>query len=417
MINNTSAVSLCRCGREEKMKKRIIILGMIALLIIAAIPGTAEGIAGLVKVPDPLSGENPLYPESAGFPAVGEAFSDSGLGTRCMRVTATPGVRHEYARFDPFNADKSFILLYDYNIGAFNVHRTVIPYDAPGNFLCRLDMEEPRWDPGDPRLLTGLNGLRILRCDVTTGSVTVVKDFSLDPVIGPVIAAESDLYRITTKEKGECSMDGRWWALMLQGSADDYRPRYLFTWDRDTDTVPGLYALEESVSRIGWIGMSALGNWVVLGCESDNGAPLTGVVIANRDFSGFHKISSDDTHSDVGLDSAGNEVIVMQNSGTDYIDMVLLDPSTRAVTGSNGEPYGDSGHTPLVRLYYDNDSPFGFISGIHISCNAPGWALVSTFTAPGTPEHNWLDKSIALVRLDTVSPDWSGTEFADTSIV
>ncbi len=389
------------------MKKFLVSLLFIALLMAAAfLPRAAAVLPGPVQVPDPLSADNPRYPESAAEPpSPGESFSDPGLGASCTRVTGDSGMRHEYARFDPFNADKSLVVLFDFNNGAYGVYRTEIPYDAPGNLLCRLDMEEPRWDPEDPYTVTGLNGSQILRADVKTGDTAVVKDFALDPVIGPVIAAESDLYRVTTKGEGECSLDGRWWALALQGSEEDYGLQYLFTWDRDTDTVPGVFAVNEGAGGIDWVGMSPKGTWVVIGCEYDNAFPLTGTVIADREFSQFHRINYDVAHSDVGLDSAGHEVLVMQNTRTDHIDMILLDPSTRAITGSDDSSYGYSGHIPLVRLNYENGSPLAFSSGIHISCNAPGWALISAFTAPDAPEKNWLDKSIALVRLDPAAPE------------
>jgi len=41
---------------------------------------------------------------------------------------------------------------------------------------------------------------------------------------------------------------------------------------------------------------------------------------------------------------------------------------------------------------------------VHISCNVPGWCVVSTYIEPGLPEQNWLDRKVVLVRLDRASP-------------
>jgi hypothetical protein len=58
----------------------------------------------------------------------------------------------------------------------------------------------------------------------------------------------------------------------------------------------------------------------------------------------------------------------------------------------------------LVRLFYDSESAHGLASGVHISCNTPGWCVVSTYIKPGEKEKNWLDRSIILVKLDPKKP-------------
>jgi len=82
--------------------------------------------------------------------------------------------------------------------------------------------------------------------------------------------------------------------------------------------------------------------------------------------------------------------------------MLPLSPDTRPV--DTGASYAGTGRTPLIRLFYDSASPLGLSGGIHISCNAPGWCVVSTFTEPGLSEQNWLDRTITLVRLDRDRP-------------
>lgn len=370
------------------------------------IPSTAVlSVSGLVKVPNPLSGDNPRYSEQAlQLPSVGVSLDDRNLGTKITRVTANVNWRHEYSRFDPFNADKSMIILLDLESGYFDIFRTEVPYDQAENMVTRLNMWEPRWNRSNPDLVIGINGFQILEYNVKEAATTLVKDFSQDPQIGSIINREPDLYRVTMKDEGETSYDGRWWVLALQGSDDDYRLRYLFTWDRMNDSIAGLLELRRDQSDIDWVGMSPKGNWVIIGSLPWNGSPLEGTVIANRELTSFHRIEFDIAHSDVGLDWNGNEVLVMQNNRTDYVDMMPLEPSTKPIMDIGGS-YTGTGRIPLIRLYYDWSSPITFDSGVHISCNAPGWAVISTHIDPGTPERNWLDRSIILVRLDPAAPE------------
>lgn len=363
-----------------------------------------NGPTGLVEVPDPLSGDNPRYPlAAAGVPGAGQSVTDAAFGIPQTRVVQTEGLRHEYSRLDPLNSDRTLILLLLTSAGEWRVYRTQsVPYDQSGNLVRTLDLAEPRWDPNDANLIWGLRDFQIVTVNVQTGNETVMKDFTQDATIAPILTANPDVYRITMKDEGEASTDKRYWAFMLQGTADDYRPRYLFTWDRPQDSVPGTWAIPLDESRIDWVGMSPLGNWVMIGADWDNGGGKSGMVIADREFSQFHQIDYNAGHSDVGLDSEGNEVIVLQSNRTDSIDMLPLSPNTSPV--DTGESYAGTGRVQVIRMFYDSTSPLSLNSGIHISCNAPGWCVVSTFTEPNLPEQNWLDRTITLVRLDPGDP-------------
>jgi hypothetical protein len=380
------------------------------LLLIAAVsarPAWSGDGSGpqLVRVPDPLSGANPAPPLAPlTVPEPARPFPDACFGTRLMRVTRQPGLRHEYARFDPLNRGQSMILLLWPPAGEFRVYRTGgVPYDAPGNFVRTVDLEEPRWDPNDANVIWGLRDFHIVTLEVTTGKTTVVKNFARDPVIGPLTKTEPDLYRVTTKGEGESSSDKRYWALLLQGAKDDHRLRYVFCWDRQLDRVLGVHRIALEDRNVDWVGMSPLGTWVIIGSEFDNTGKLIGPQLADRALTRFHRIDYSGGHADVGLDSRGREVIVMQNSRTDFVDLLPLDEKTLPILEAGGS-YAGTKRTPLVRLHYASDSSDGFESGVHISCNAPGWAVISTYTAPDAKARNWLDRKIILVRLDTDKP-------------
>jgi len=359
-------------------------------------------------VPDPLSGDNPHCPEpDMPMPDTGVTFADPCYSTLLTKVTDSSGIdgRHQYSRFDPFNADGSMILLVT-DEGDYAVYATATtPYNGGENLIrYTSDMQEPRWDREEPELLWGLDGFRIVRDDVVSGEREVIKDFSSDPSIAPTLDSEPDIYRITMREEGEASYDRRYWAFILQGEEDDYRPRYIFCWDREADEVLGLYEVQPDESDIDWVGMSPLGNWVLIGGMDGNSGNIVGMTLADRRLERFQRIDYTTSHADVGLDTGGGEVVVMQNSQTDYVDLLPLSWDTRPILDAGGG-YEGSSHVPLLRLYYDSESPVGFSSGVHISCNADGYCLVSTHIEPGVPERNWLDRTNVLIRLDPQTPE------------
>ena len=127
------------------------------------------------------------------------------------------------------------------------------------------------------------------------------------------------------------------------------------------------------------------------------------MTIANRALTRFQRIDYTTAHADIGLDTQGREILVMQNTQTDFIDLLPLSWDTRPILTPGGS-YNGSNHVPLLRLYYDSESPIGLNSGVHISCNTSGYCLVSTNIAKNTSEKNWLDRSNVLIRLDPAKP-------------
>lgn len=368
--------------------------------------GQDEGEAvGWTEVPDPLSGDNPVFAlQSVAAPSAGQSVADTDFGLAQRRVTQGVKVRQEYSRHDPFNADHSMILLTDIASGDWRVYHTAsIPYDTAAQLVTTLNLEEPRWDPANPNLIWGTQEFRIQTVNVLSEEVSVIKDFSTDPTLQPVLTANPDIYRITMKDEGESSADKRYWAFILQGMEQDYRARYIFCWDRQTDAVLGLYALPLSESDIDWVGMSYLGNWVLIGGMDTNSGNLAGLTMANRALTQFHRLDFTTSHADIGLDRAGNEIIVMQNNRTDYIDMIPLALNVQPILEAGGS-YAGTNRIPIIRLFYDSGSPHGLNSGVHISCNHPGYAVISTYIFPGEPARNWLDRKIVLVKLDAARP-------------
>lgn len=390
----------------EKLRENLLILAWAIFFCGYWEECVAQDKIPFLQVPNPLSGENPVYPLiTRKIPEIGKPFSDSRFQTRLLRVTQTEGIygRHEYSRHDPFNKHQSMIILLPE--GEWKVYRTAkLPYNQSANLVTTLrDIAEPRWDPDDPNVIWGLQEFRVLTVNVHTGQTITIKDFAKDATVGPICKAEPDLYRITMKDEGESSVDKRYWAFILQGSNDDYRPRYIFTWDRGKDRIIGIYKLPKEESNIDWVSMSPLGNWALIGGLWDNEGKLRGLTLANKELTKFYRLDYTTAHADIGLDIYNHEVIVMQNTQTDFIDLIPLDPKTKPILEANGS-YDNTKRVPLMRLFYSSESPHGFNSGVHISCNCPGYCIVSTHLQPQSKEQNWLDRTITLIQLSPNHP-------------
>jgi len=368
-------------------------------------PGNDESEGPLVEIPDPLSGDNPRFPiQATALPAPGQIIVDAELHTSQRRITQALSLRHEYSRHDPFNADQSLIILTYFPEGDWRVYRTdCVPYDSPENYVANLNLVEPRWDPQDAHILWAIRDLTLVTIDLRDPeTVVVVKDFTQDPVTGPFLQANPDIYCITMADEGEPSDDMRYWAFLMRGTQDDYRFRAILTWDREGDQVIALRVLSTAESDIDWVGMSPKGTYALVGGLDPNGGNLAGLTMATRDLTQFHRLDFTTAHADVGLDSDGNEVVVMQNNRTDYVDLIPIDWATQPILETGGD-YTGTNRVPLVRLYYAGDD-LGLNSGVHISCNYPGYAVISTNTEPGLAEQNWLDRKIVLVSLDRSHP-------------
>jgi hypothetical protein len=383
-----------------------LLLGLFLVLGIAAPLPALDYPANFTfkEVPNPLSGDNPRFPmPAAPVPNPGTSFFDPHFRVILARAVQGNPMRHEYSRHDPFNVDQSMIVLHT-GQEDWRVYQTKpMPYDQDDNVVIPdLAMQEPRWDPKDPNLLWCLDGenFSIVLVKVATNERTVIKDFRNDPTLGPIIMADPNpgLWRITTGGELETSQDKRYWGLAIQGGENyGYQVKYLVTWDRVQDQILGLYPVPAMVvSPILDVGISPLGTWVIIQDEIAN------LIIADKALINFYTIGESIGHGDVALDTQGREVYVAQNANTDYVDLIPLAPTTTPVT-SFGD-YTGSGVIPLLRLYYDDNSLIGFKSGIHISCNYRGYALISPYLSQGEPEQNWLDQTLTLVRLDRNRP-------------
>ena len=402
------------------MKK--LVISVMSLLICVSL--NVQGITTTLgfQNPNPVSGTNPVYvQQEIALPAVGVAITEPSFGLNLTRLTTAGslGSRHEYSRFDPYNKDQSKIILI--GNGLSSVYQTqTFPYNAPTNVIHNLAVTEPRWDRNETNKIWGLSGASIKTVDLSSSkpTVKVVNDFSTNTYLTNKLGYKK--FSITMKDEGESSYDKRYWALLVR-SEDGSGKQHIITWDKSNASnsrggVIGTYELTaREKDNIDWVGMSPKGDHVLVGgldyAAEETTQNITGLTMASKNFDRFHRLDYITAHADVGLDSDGNEVIVMQNTRTDYIDLIPIDWHTKAIKdGAVDNPYANTNRTKLVKLHYDSFSTnsFDLASGVHISGNYDGYALISTTSseAPGVDnEGNWLERTIFLVSLDPESPE------------
>jgi len=134
--------------------------------------------------------------------------------------------------------------------------------------------------------------------------------------------------------------------------------------------------------ELDWISMDMSGDHCIVGYDTHSAQ------VFSRDFSSPIDLPSGaNGHMDLALTSDGRDVVVYQNTYTDWIAMADL------CTGTE---------TSLLEI------PFGVNSdiGLHFSGNCaetPGWVLVSTYGAANPPpgeSHSWMDTQLFMLELE-----------------
>lgn len=407
-MNDTFRTSGTASLRRRDRLQRFTFAALVALgVLLPAVAGPPAmkypADFRFVPVPDALAEVNPrLAHAELAVPKPGVTFRDPVFGTLLTRVTTASirNGRHEYSRFDPFNADGSLVILGPESRGIFSTRH--VPYNGRPPVMLLGDFDEPRWDPNDPNRLWFTRGKALYTLDVRSRKETHVRDFGREPALRAAMA-DRRVWRITMKDEGEASRDLRYWAFAIQGGESaGYKMLHLFTWDRTSGRILGQCALKPEEREIDWVGVSPLGTWVLIGGLDNNRGRMRGLTMANLELTRFHPLDHTTAHADVALDLAGREVLVMQNTRTDTIDLIPLSWETRATPEGGG--HEGTGRIPLVRLFYSGDSPHRLVSGIHISGNHAGYVVISTVLELEPRGRSWLDNCIILVRLDALHP-------------
>lgn len=313
------------------------------------------------------------------MPAKGQSYGDPDFSTVITRITDKskdkyigPGIQNEYAKADPENADGTRIILrgntaayYLYDANTFKKLRQLKFFDECGQ------EPEPRWDRYQPSVFYYVCNTKLMMFDVKTNKKQTVHDFKSDV---------DGVSFVTTKTEGDASVDRRYWCFLAQDK--DFKTLAVLVYDKESDSIVGLKD-EGFEDDINWVGMDMGGVRCILGYEN-----LDHPDIFSRDFSKkISLVKGSNGHGDFARTAEGRDVLVYQNSATDYIAMSDLE------TGKE---------TPLVKIPFDVNIDIG----LHISGNCeftPGWVLVSTYGSkrlpPDVEGHSWMDTQLFMLEL------------------
>jgi hypothetical protein len=310
-------------------------------------------------------------------PVRGATLRETAFDTCTVRSTdhRADGIagftRNDYARRQAFNSDNTLQLVY-----ALDGHWHL--YDAQTYQHLKVlsgpaGDAEPQWSARHPEQLfylpTNGVGMKVYRLDVNTGQTKVVGDLA-----SRLKARWPSANGAWTKSEGSPSADGRYWCFMVDNI--HFGGLGLVTWDRKTDTLLGMKDLNGD--RPDHVSMSPSGNYCV---ASWYGGP--GVVAYTRDFSSSRKLADIGEHSDIGLDTHGDDQYISIDYGSNDGSVFMVNLRTGL-------------RTDLFPTYLN-----GTATALHISAKAfrkPGWFVMSTYAESGKSQE-WLHRKIAIIQM------------------
>jgi len=352
-----------------------------------------------------LSGKDTKQVAILPKPPKGIAILDPSYKSCRLRVTDFKNeppkgfARNDYSRRQPFNADDSYMLVYARN-GYWHLYET-----ATQKYYKKLNLGggsvEPQWHPSDPKSLFVLpnnGGLKISRYNIDSDRFTTVADFTdIISINGyPGKTSILDIWpkaaRVWTKSEGSPSVDARYWAFQVETSK--FSPLGLITYDLVDNVISGVFDFSKDGKGIGrpdHVSMSPSGDFVVPSWHVPNNCPNKythgtfkqpcGLMVYSRDFKTGFGITSRGPHSDIAIDKQGNDVIVISNYVTGYVEMHNLVNRKK---------------TNLWKIYVGGSATAMHFSGK--SYKKPGWVLVSTYAT--TKDTQWWTNKIMAVELN-----------------
>lgn len=325
----------------------------------------------------PVVGTDKRAPPSLPKPPRGKHFAEATFKTCVVRVTdhAADGVdgfaRNDYSRRQAFNADDSKIIVSakDGSWYAYDVKTQKLA----GKLEGLGGDAEPQWHPTNPKLLYYLPtfgiGMQIKELDITTGKSRVVADLGKRlKAIWPTANAA------WTRSEGSPSRDARYWGFQVDDA--EWKGLGMFTYDLVADKILASYDFAKNHhGRPDHVSMSPTGAYLVASFDD-------GVFAYPRDFSKAIKLHPKSEHSDMALDSDGDDVFVsLDYEGNGAVFMTKIKTGVR---------------TNLFPTYLEHTA-----TAIHFSGRSfarPGWILASTYGEGGGP-WQWLHGKVFAIEL------------------
>jgi hypothetical protein len=320
-------------------------------------------------------------PVDTAMPQKGTTFTDPNFHTTIVRITdkteyRDPGIENEYSKSDPENCDGTIVILrgnagewYLYDTTTFEMKKLF-----GGWFVDGIE-PEPRWSATDPKVLYYTYETELRTYNLDTDTSAVVHDFKAD--------FPSASY-ITTGSEGNPSLDQRYWSFLVKDS--DYDLISAVVYDKHTNSIVG--HKEVFPDEVEDVSMDMSGSHCMFGFDFHI------FQVCSRDFSSIKDLPfGANGHNDFALTADGRDVLVYQNTATDWIAMADLDTGVE---------------TQLVYIPFNVTIDIG----LHFSgncANTPGWVLVSTYGSENSPpdeNHSWMDTQLFLLELKANPSVW-----------
>lgn len=314
-----------------------------------------------------ITNHNSIAQPDLAKPAVGVSFTDPSFNSTIVRITnavanGMEGVFPDYSKHQAWNAGESLMMLRSGN-GDVHFYNGNPPYQYLKTFPSSVQgVQDIFWHPDNPVLLYYVLDNTLNLIHEQTDEITTLHTFT-------------NYAYVTTRAEGNMSNDGRYIALC--GYDPDWNPVDFLLYDVTAGLVIGSINVSGSVSGFDWISVSPLGNYVVVDYADGTTGQFHGVEVYDRQFNFLWQQPLGAGHSDLGLDSNGDEVLIMdyydENDNTTHIKKFRLSDGTV---------------TDLLAVSPDFD--------LHESCRSmqrPGWVYVSTFDYVGRLTDNsasWL---------------------------
>lgn len=303
-----------------------------------------------------ITNHNSIIQPSMPKPDLGVPVSDPSFNSTVTRIadgsaTNIQGVFPDYSKHQAWNADESLLLLRTGNgdIQFYNGATYQYIKSSPSSIAGVQDIF---WHPTNPVMLyyALYNEFNVL--DVQTDQISILHTFA-------------NYSYVTTRAEGNMSNDGRYIALC--GYDANWNPIDFFVYDVALDSVISSLDVSSNVTSFDWISISPLGNFVLIDYADETVGRYHGMEVYNRQMNFIWQKPLGAGHSDMGLNSNGSEVLIMDVYDTDsnltYIKKFGL---------------ADSSVTTLLGVSPDFD--------LHESCRSmsrPGWVYISTFDFVG----------------------------------